>query len=119
MFPEIVDGPAPPGHVVGLLVGHVANQVGLTCDGHFNDNEQATEVIVCLVSRDSGAGWTIDKLLIIMQGDKAHSLAPFLNWHICKVQSVSAVYAQAHASACPSALCNAAMSVGGSRAETM
>lgn len=50
MLSEVVNRPAPPSLVVGLFVGHVANQVGLPCDVHFNHNQQAAEIAKGLVS---------------------------------------------------------------------
>ena len=50
MLSEVVNGPTPPSLVMGLFVGHVANQVGLPGNVYFNDNQQATEIAKGLVS---------------------------------------------------------------------
>lgn len=81
MLSEIVLSPTPPGLVVGLLVGHVTDQVGLPADVHFNHNQQSTELSMCLVCCEFGAGWTVSKILMIVQVKQAHPLTPLMDWY--------------------------------------
>ena len=65
MLSEVVYGPSPPSLVVRLLVGHVPNEIRLACDVDLDDNQQAAEVAVCLVSCQFGAGRAISQVLLV------------------------------------------------------
>lgn len=96
MLPEIVDSPTPPSLIVGLLVGHVPNEVRLAGDVHFDHNQQAGEVGVCCVSCQLGACGAICQILLVWWDERqqANTLTSLLNGHICSTRS--------H---CPAAVC--------------
>lgn len=102
MLSEVFNGPSPPSLIVGLLVGHVPNEVRLTGDMYLNDNQQAAEVVIGPVSCQLGACWAICKVFLVRwdQRQQAHSFASLMNRYICSTADAELTHACTNVCAC-------------------